>query len=316
MKRATALASLFLMFATSAFAETQLTVMSFNIWGGGANENKPVDETVAVIRAVGADIIGIQETRRESDPCTAEKCPPTGESVACKIAGALDYYCYDQARGNEALWANAVISRYPIKRATPNDAGVEIDVNGRSVFIFNIHLDDAPYQPYQLLGIEYGKSPFLKTAQEAVSAAVATRKGGLDLLEADLKLADGAAAVFVTGDFNEPSFRDWTEKAAHAERHPIAVEYPTTKRVESWGFIDTYRAAFPDEMSKPGFTWTPNSAPDAKDDHHDRIDFVFARGQGLVVESAAVVGEKQPEADLVVTPWPSDHRAVSAKVKF
>jgi hypothetical protein len=32
--------------------------------------------------------------------------------------------------------------------------------------------------------------------------------------------------------------------------------------------------------------------------------------------SAGVVGEKQPEADIVVTPWPSDHRAVVTKVKF
>ncbi len=65
-------------------AETELTVMSFNIWGGGANENKPVDETVAVIKAVGADIIGVQETRLEGEDCTAESCPPRGESVVPK----------------------------------------------------------------------------------------------------------------------------------------------------------------------------------------------------------------------------------------
>ena len=74
---------------SSAMAETELTVMSFNIWGGGANEKKPVDETVAVIKAVNADIIGIQETRLESDPCTAEICPPAGESVAAKLGAAL-----------------------------------------------------------------------------------------------------------------------------------------------------------------------------------------------------------------------------------
>ena len=67
--------------APQAFA-TDLTIMSFNIWGGGGNEKKPVDETVAVIKAVNADVIGIQETRLESDPCTADVCPPVGESAA------------------------------------------------------------------------------------------------------------------------------------------------------------------------------------------------------------------------------------------
>jgi hypothetical protein len=29
-----------------------------------------------------------------------------------------------------------------------------------------------------------------------------------------------------------------------------------------------------------------------------------------------IVGEKTPDADLAVTPWPSDHRAVAATVRF
>jgi hypothetical protein len=34
------------------------------------------------------------------------------------------------------------------------------------------------------------------------------------------------------------------------------------------------------------------------------------------VEQARIFGEQTPEADVVVTPWPSDHRAVVAKVRF
>lgn len=296
--------------------ETELTVMSYNVWGGGANEQKPVDETVAVIKAAGADVIGIQETRLEGDPCTAESCPPAGESVAAKIAAALGYFHYDQVKANDALWANAIISRFPIGKATPNDLGVEIDVNGRKVHVFNIHLDDAPYQPYQLLGIEYGPYPFLKTAEEAVKAAAGTRGPALRLLFDDMAAAGEADAAFVTGDFNEPSHRDWTEAAAKAGLHPLAVAYPTVKAIEEKGFVDAFRAVFPDPVSKPGFTWTPTSDPKATDDHHDRIDFLLARAPKLEVLSAGIVGEKAPEADIVVTPWSSDHRAVVAKVRF
>ncbi|MEZ4869068.1 MAG: esterase-like activity of phytase family protein [Caldilineaceae bacterium] len=295
---------------------TPLTVMTFNIWGGGANEDKPVDETVAAIRAAGADIIGVQETRLESDPCTAESCPATGDSVVKAIADALGFYYYDQTQENAALWANAIISRYPIGEATPNDLGVPIDVNGRTVYAFNIHLTDFPYQPYQLLNIEYGDAPFLATAEEAVAAAQAARGPALELLKADLAAADGADAAFIFGDFNEPSHWDWTEAAVQAGLQPLVVAWPTTLAIENQGFVDAFRTANPDVVAKPAFTWTPTSDPSDPEDHHDRIDFVFARGAGLVVEEAQVVGEKSPEADIIVTPWPSDHRAIVAKVRF
>jgi endonuclease/exonuclease/phosphatase family metal-dependent hydrolase len=296
--------------------DTTVTVMSFNIWGGGANEQKPIDETVAVIRAVGADIIGVQETRLESDPCTAEVCPPAGDSVAGKIAEALGFHVYEQTATNDALWANAVISRYPIGRATPNDLGVEIDVNGRKVHVFNIHLDDSPYQPYQLLNIEYGPFPYLKTAEEAVKAAEETRGPALKLLFADMEAAGVGDAAFVFGDFNEPSHSDWNEAAVKAGYQPMVVDYPTVKAIEAKGFVDTFRAFFPDVAAKPGFTWTPTSEPTATDDHHDRIDFALARAANLKVLDAGIVGEKAPQADIVVTPWPSDHRATFAKVSF
>ncbi|MCA3556288.1 endonuclease/exonuclease/phosphatase family protein [Aestuariivirga sp.] len=301
--------------AASAQA-TELTIMSFNIWGGGGNAKKPVDETVAVIKAVNADIIGIQETRLESDPCTADSCPPAGDSVAPKLAAALGYHYYDQTRQNDALWSNAILSRYPIGKATPNDTGVEIMIDGRRVHAFNIHLDDSPYQPYQLLGIAYGDTPFLKTAGEAVKAAAATRGPGLKILFDDMAAAGEADAAFVFGDFNEPSHRDWTESAVKAGNQPMAVQFPTVKAIEDKGFVDTFRAVYPDAGVKPGMTWTPTTEPSAKDDHHDRIDFALARARDLQVIEAGIVGEKAPEADIVVTPWPSDHRATMAKVKF
>ena len=286
-----ALALLFAAALAPQALATDLTIMSFNIWGGGANEKKPVDETVAVIKAVNADVIGIQETRLESDPCTADVCPPVGESVAGKIAAALGYHYYDQTAANDALWANAILSRYPITgKATKNDTGVTLEVDGRKVHVFNIHLDDSPYQPYQLLDIPYGDAPFFKTAEEAVAAAQKTREAGLKLLFADMDEAGDADASFVFGDFNEPSHSDWTEAAVKAGHQPLVVEWPTVKAIEARGFVDTYRKIFPDPAAKPAFTWTPTSEPTAKDDHHDRIDFIFARAPGLKVECAAIVG--------------------------
>jgi endonuclease/exonuclease/phosphatase family metal-dependent hydrolase len=317
--RPPAIAPLILLLAAAplpAGGETVLTVMSFNVWGGGTNEGKSVDETAAAIRAAGADIVGLQETQAESPRCEEESCPPAGERIAAKLAAALGFHHYDQTRQNEALWSNAILSRYPIGEPTPHGLGVAIDVAGRRVWAFNVHLTDFPYQPYQLVGIPYGDAPFLDTGEAAARAAEDARGSAVRLLLEDIAAADGADAAFVFGDFNEPSHRDWTARTAAAGRHPVAVAFPSARAVESQGFVDAYRAAHPDEVASPGYTWEAVARPADAAVHHDRIDYVFARGEGLVVERVQVVGEKTPEADLVVTPWPSDHRAVAATVRF
>ena len=125
-----------------------------------------------------------------------------------------------------------------------------------------------------------------------------------------------AAAVIIAGDFNEPSHRDWSAATVSAGLQPLPVAWPGTRKLEAAGFIDTFRAAYPDAVTKPGITWTPTTAADDPEDHHDRIDFVFARGDALQVLASGVIGEKAPEADIVVTPWPSDHRAVVSTILF
>lgn len=302
--------------ASPLSAETTLRVMSFNVWGAGGNEGKGIEETVAAIKAARADIVGIQETKLEGEACTADACPPIGDSIAPALAAALGWHVYDQTQTNGALWANAVISRFPIGAASANDLGVSIDVDGRQVWLFNIHHDDEPYQPYQLLGIEYGPAPFIKTEAEAVDFANQTRGAAMDMLAADMAMADGAAAVFVTGDFNEPSHLDWTDDAVAAGHHPVRVAWPTTKRLTDAGFTDAYRAVYPDPVAKPAYTWTPTYEETAADDHPDRIDFIFVKGDGLAVKNASIVGEDGPRSDITVTPWPSDHRAVVAEVTF
>ncbi|MDZ4094270.1 MAG: endonuclease/exonuclease/phosphatase family protein [Paracoccaceae bacterium] len=302
--------------ASSATAETTLRVMSFNAWGGGGNEAKGIEETLAVIKAAGADIVGLQETRLEPEACLPEDCAAVGTSVAAVLAQALGWYVYDQKQENVALWANAVISRYPIGVASAHDLGVPITVDGRTVWLFNIHHDDEPYQPYQLLGIEYGPAPYIKTEAEAVEYANATRGVAMDLLAGDMAEAEGADAIFVTGDFNEPGYLDWTEAAVAAGLHPVKVEWPTTKRLADAGFADAYRIVHPDPVAKPAFTWTARGDESDPEDHHDRIDFIFAKGPGLTVVDAAILGEDGPRSDIVVMPWPSDHRAVMAQVRF
>ena len=302
--------------AVPALAEIRLTLLSFNTWGGGLNEGKAIDETVAVLAAAGADLVGLQEVRAEASGCSATDCPPGEHSVAGPLADALGYYVHEQEGSHDVVWACAVLSRFPIEAASPNGLGVIVHIENRRVGVFNIHPTDYPYQPYQLLRIPYGDAAFLETAEAAEQAARAARGQALGLLLEDLAWAADTDAQLLFGDFNDPSHRDWSERAAAAGRHPLAVDGPLVRALEERGFVVALRAVHPDEMLKPAYTWTPTTLASDPADHHDRIEFVFVRGPGVAVEEAGVVGEKAPEADIVVEPWPSDHRAVRAVVRL
>lgn len=311
-----AVASALLLAAGPAAAGPRLALLTFNAESGGLEQGKPLDDTIAVLRAARADIVGLQEMRALSPTCWGGDCPPVGPSVAPRLARALGMHLHEQRPGAEITSANAVLSRYPIVGALPHHAGVVVDVDGRRVAVVNLHLADFPYQPFQLLGIPYYDQAPLQTAAEAVRAAQETRGAALRLLLEALDSAADTSAQVIFGDFNEPSHLDWTERAAAAGLHPLPVPFPFSRELAAQGFIDAYRAVFPDEVAKPAFTWTPDAAPDDPTVHHDRIDFIMVRGAGLTVEAAAVIGERVPEADIVVTPWPSDHRAVRAVIRL
>jgi endonuclease/exonuclease/phosphatase family metal-dependent hydrolase len=292
----------------------ELSVVTFNVWGAGSNEGKSIAETVAVLKVLNADVLALQETRSESDVCIAEDCDPSRASVASDLGEALGYFVFEQTAENDALWANAVLSRHPIVGALPQELGAIIDVDGEEIAVFNVHLTDYPYQPYQLTGIAYGSAPFLNSEEAAVASAERARGAVVDnLLEAASDVGD--RLTFICGDFNEPSHLDWTENAVHVGRIPLAVSFPTSKKLEKAGFEDAYRSSRTGEISHPGLTWTPTASLEDEKEHHDRIDFVYVKGHKEII-SADIAGEAERAADIVVAPWPSDHRAVKVRIRY
>ncbi len=126
------------------------------------------------------------------------------------------------------------------------------------------------------------------------------------------KVAAKGVPTILAGDFNSPSHLDWTQDVANvrpAVKYP--VEWPESKLMADNGFIDSYRAVHPDPVAKPGLTWTPGYPhPFVRpQETHDRIDYIYAIGAKAV--KSQIVGEpNNPDVEIVVTPWPADHRAL------
>lgn len=281
-----------------AFDDITFKVMSFNIWHGGHAGGQPLSQTANAMKL--ADIVGLQETHHDESDSSAI------------LAKQLGWHHFQQGG------RTAVVSRFPISGHTPKKWGVYVQVDEESkVCFFNCHLAAQPYQPYQLLKIPYGDAPFITTESEAIQWAKKSRGAALHrmLVEVVEVQACGIPCI-ITGDFNEPSHLDWTQAAKNAGLHPIKVQYPASKAIENLNFVDSFRNQHSDEVKSPGQTWTPNTLSNDPADHHDRIDFVYASQSELRVQQCEVVGESKLNASIVISPWPSDHRAVLATVRI
>ncbi|MEM7476867.1 MAG: endonuclease/exonuclease/phosphatase family protein [Planctomycetota bacterium] len=279
--------------------QSEVRIMTFNLWVGGVRGGQPIEQSAQAIRSAKADVVGLQETNVGS------------QNNGAKLAEILGWHYLDQGG------RTGILSKFPILEPSKNKWGAKIDLPGKTdLMMFNIHLAPAPYQPYQLLEIPYGSYPFIKSEKETIEWAEKARGGQLDRLIADMQPAlKSNLPIAVTGDFNEPSFQDWTVAAVQAELCPIKVKYPSTFRVSQLGLVDTWRVCYPDEVTHPGWTWTPLTSPKDPKDKHDRIDFVFASDQWFTVKSCSRVAEKG-NSEITLEPWPSDHRAVVVCLKM
>ncbi|MDY0872471.1 endonuclease/exonuclease/phosphatase family protein [Dongia rigui] len=267
-----------------------LRIMTFNIFLGG--DQVSFAKVIEAIKASKADIVALQEA----------------EGHTREIADALGWP-YAVANRN-------VISRLPLF-APPTAIGPDgNDLNylfaeitpGKFVAVADVHLPSDPYGPY---AFREGKS-----AEEVMKLEEETRLPAITAyIEPLKKLADSGVPVVVLGDFNSPSHLDWT-KAMVGKRPQITapMDWPASKALADAGFTDAYRAVHPDPVAKPGITWSygyPFPHLDANE-ALDRIDLIQVAGPAKTTAAEIAGDPKMPDTDIPVSPWPSDHRAVTA----
>ena len=263
---------------------TELTVMSFNVWYGGASIDPGQIE--AAIRETGADVVGVQE--------------PEGNLRRIAEAAGLPFV-------DESLH---LISRFPLFAAEfggERFAYVAVDP-GHVVAIANMHLLCCPYGP--------NLAAAGKPADDVLALERRTRLPEIEPYAETLgKLADEGVPTFLTGDFNSPSHLDWTEEAVAARDLAYPLEWPASKALADAGFRDSYRDAHPDPAADPGLTWTAGQPPPRMrpSETNDRIDWVMAAGPSETLDSHLVGEDGGPDVEVGVTPWGSDHRAVASR---
>ena len=251
---------------SAASKPVTLKVAEFNIEYGGTHVS--FDKVIEAIRRGGAEVVGIEEAQGHT----------------ARLARALGWPYYSSRL--------QILSKFPIIDPPGGDSVyVFIEVApGQVVAIENVHLPSNPYGPF-----------WVKQGYSRADVIAEERKLRLPAVRASLHAAKGLISkgipVFLTGDFNTPSWRDWTPQM-EGVRYQIryTLKWPVSVAVERAGFVDSYRAVHPSPLRAPGLTWWA-ARPDlpgwdpGKTAPEDRIDFVYAAGAAEATRSI-IVGER------------------------
>lgn len=300
-----------------------IRVMTFNILQGGADagnvgfgnqlfDGSRIDDIAAVIRFAQADVVGVQED--------------------CATDDLL------QTLGTGWVRVGSVYSRMPVEKISQAPYLTVVRVTfpeGRAATVVNCHwlpprggygpdlVQQALRSPQSL------EAPAQLASRVVEQCAVPNGPRGYLATLAPIRAAlQARESVILTGDFNEPSHLDWTDRYARegADRWvgnptgtPLrqAIPWPGSTALAELGMKDAYRHIYSDEVKHPGVTWTPPypaGTPGRRpyaEQCLDRIDRILVGGSGFRITRAAVVGEADSKAELIYPGrWPSDHRAV------
>lgn len=313
-------------------ATQTLTVASFNILESGQGaphvgfpRTARHTALAAVIRQCDADVIGVQECGNPAPLLKALGTNWTGFGTG------------------KSIYTSGIVARLPLEPLVTEDyfTAARVKLPGGASFI----LANAHWSPPRNSGVTLiqqrlraGEVPAdeAKFAAEIIAASDASAgPRGYERTLAALRpwLAAGERVV-LTGDFNESSHLDWTARAAergmdrwvqNPTTRPLrfAIQWHGSHRLAALGLRDAYRTHFPDEVAKPGITWTPpypTGTPGRRppgDQVLERIDLIYFAGPGLELANAAIVGEGAAHCEIVFPQaWPSDHRAVLASFRI
>ncbi|MEQ4207117.1 endonuclease/exonuclease/phosphatase family protein [Actinopolymorpha sp. B9G3] len=323
-----------------AAAPTTLRILSFNIWFEGTAVPDGLDYVVETIRMTGANVVLLSEAGAATHAIAEALSTPE-----------QPYYA---AASDDA----GIVSAFPIidEAELPYAKKAILDVHGREVATYSAHLYYRNYATYLPRGYgggvdepsefaQYGwdklpDGPVLDVDKILQVNADSGRTEVISHIVADAALERAKRrTVFLGGDFNEPPADDWTAATGSLFDHQgLTIPWQTSAFLRDAGYVDAYRATYPNPVTHPGFTW-PSDNPD-KDvseltwapeaDERDRIDYVFHRSaSGVKLVSAGVVGPRSTivrnervvedtDDNFLSIPehWPSDHKAVLATYRL
>ena len=285
----------------------KLRVLVWNVWRGTNEVNNGPEKALKLIQDTKADICLLQE----SYDINGDR-PQFGSWAAKQLGwnawqGSSPHLC--------------VITPYKVDKtffhAAWHGLGTELtDPKGRKLHAFSIWIDyRSPIGDYLM------KNP--DASNEEVLASESKRSGRLSQVNGILgylkkqKLLELETPLLVGGDWNCPSHLDWTKETAEKFDFRRALKLPVSSKIVEQGFVDSYRAVYPDPITHPGNTWSPLFRENkGKPLPMNRIDRLYVKQNEKKLHLKPVKATVLPEVlednaiPVKERKFPSDHSAV------
>lgn len=316
-----------------------ITVLQWNIWQEGTQVEGGYAAIVDELVRLRPDFVTFSEVRNYNGSNFIARLTEDLQKRGEKYYG---FYSYD----------SGLLSRYPITDSLTvypekGDHGsiyrLRTMVRGKKVAVYTAHLDylnDAYYDVRGYDGSTWQEIPVPTDAGEVLRRNALSQRDeeiAAFLKQAARDEADGYN-IILGGDFNEPSHLDWTEATCNLyDHHGLVIEWPQTKSLEQAGYVDAFRAIYPNPLTHPGITfpadnplvpvkrltWTPRA------DERERIDYIFFKGKKMKVTDCKIFGptggiaynKRTPNTgeDKFILPqgvWPTDHKGLLATFRL
>jgi len=336
------IATVILLFQTNLKAQnTKISVLQLNIWQEGTKVQGGYEAIVDEISRLSPNFVLFSEVRNYNNQAFHERI-----IKSLKAKGHVYYSFFSDDSG--------ILSKHPITDSATiyglkHDNGsiykLKTIIDGISFAVYTAHLDYKNYANYLPRGYN-GKTwlkmkhPVIDTLKIAKMNHASEREEAIQkfIEDANREFANGSN-IILAGDFNEPSFKDWTEETKNSFDHNgVVYKWPVSLLLDKHGYIDAYRELYPSTFKNPGFTYPSDNkdktikkltwAPKA--DERDRIDFIFYKTDNeLLLKKISILGPKssikknkrvdEQTEDVFIKPlgvWPSDHKGVFAEFEL
>ncbi|MEG2276426.1 MAG: endonuclease/exonuclease/phosphatase family protein [Odoribacter sp.] len=325
----------------ACWEKRDIRFLQLNIWQEGKMVDGGYEALVNEIARADADFVMLSEVRNYKDTRFCDRIV-----ASLKEKGKTYYSFFSDDSG--------LLSKYPLLDSAMifplnGDHGsvhkLVADIDGREVAVYTAHLDYLNCAYYDVRGYDGNSwqpldTPLTDRDSVLRKNVASQRDDAIRAFLADAAVERGKGRfVFIGGDFNEPSHRDWTEATKDsADHHGMVIPWTVTTLLEDDGFLDAYRTYFPNPVKNPGYTfpadtksadikkllWAPNA------DERERIDYIFyAQAEGLALTRVFIYGPKgsirsglrmeEHTSDVFVEPcglWPTDHKGLIAEFRF
>ena len=291
-----------------------LRVMVWNVLHGANDVTEGPEKALAIIRDADPDIVLLQE----SYDINGER-GRLGEW----LAGELGWHQHQAESKHLCVLTPLAIDATFLHHEWHGVGARLTDAHGRSLLAWSTWIDWRSYITHDLRDNPAISDEDLLAAEHTRSNRVQQAEAIIEHLRAAGQLASDVP-LLVGGDWNCPSHLDWTADTALLYRNRRNLPLPVSTAMQSAGFMDTFRAVYPNPAQHPGITWSPmfrGHSPSFRGENRkpeglERIDRLYlknpASGWQLRPVSGCVLPQmwEDESIPLVDRAFPSDHGAL------